>query len=86
MLANLYSCSDNWYDSQLPCLTLSIKCCVENKPVSLLVGALGKVLSEIPPFLSGRPIRQMAGNSYKQACYSALIAFSSQEDKHAATL
>ena len=33
---------------------------VENKPASLLVMALGKALSEIPPSWWGR---QMAGNS-----------------------
>ena len=45
--------------SQLPCLTLSIKGTVKNKPASLLV-PLGKALSRIPPSWCGR---QMAGNS-----------------------
>ena len=50
---------------------------VENKPASLLVVPFGKALSGITPSWCGR---QMAATP-KRARYSALIAFSWQEDK-----
>ena len=45
---------------QLPCLTLSIRDSVENKPASLLVVPLGRALSGITSSWCGR---QKAGNS-----------------------